>query len=102
MQTHNGLSAQARSDRPGYGGIDVLRFLCAILIIMIHVVPLGSSQDRAVLLLNHALRNVLARAAVPFFFMCSGFFLYRKTPADRFSTEPTKKTVLRLGRLYLL
>ena len=102
MQTHNGLSAQARSDRPGYGGIDVLRFLCAILIIMIHVVPLGSSQGRAVLLLNHALRNVLARAAVPFFFMCSGFFLYRKTPADRFSTEPTKKTVLRLGRLYLL
>ncbi len=56
MQTQNSTPAGSPLDRPGYGGVDLLRFLSAILIVMIHVVPPGNSQNSTIQLLNHALR----------------------------------------------
>ncbi len=53
-------------------------------------------------LLNYGIENWLARIAVPFFFVSSGFFLYRKTTPQNFSLEPTKRYVAKLIRLYAL
>ena len=70
---------------------------------MIHVAPFGwQSSTNIFAYLNFGLCQGLCRIAVPLFFIFNGFFLYRKTPIDKFSLEPTKKYLLHIFRLYLL
>lgn len=57
--------------REYYTGIDYFRFIAALLIIAIHTSPLGKINDTG----NFILTRVVARVAVPFFFMTSGFFM---------------------------
>ncbi|MDE6252952.1 MAG: serine racemase VanT catalytic subunit [Lachnospiraceae bacterium] len=54
-----------------YTGIDCFRFMAALLIIAIHTSPLASFNEMA----DFILTRVIARVAVPFFLMTSGFFL---------------------------
>lgn len=54
-----------------YIGIDVFRVIAAVLIIAIHTSPLKSYSVWG----DFILTRVVARIAVPFFFMTSGFFL---------------------------
>mgnify|MGYP000339429429 FL=1 len=54
-----------------YTGIDYFRFIAALLIIAIHTSPLGSFSETG----DFMLTRIIARVAVPFFFMTSGFFL---------------------------
>lgn len=55
----------------GYTGIDYFRCIAALLVIAIHTSPLASFNETADFLLTRG----VARIAVPFFFMTSGFFL---------------------------
>lgn len=52
-------------------GIDIFRIIAALLVIAIHTSPLGSLNETADLILT----RILARVAVPFFFVTSGYFL---------------------------
>ncbi len=54
-----------------YTGIDSFRMIAALLIIAIHTSPLGTYSEWG----DFILTRVIARIAVPFFFMTSGFFL---------------------------
>lgn len=54
-----------------YAGIDYFRFIAALLIITIHTSPLVSFSETG----DFILTRVIARVAVPFFFMTSGFFM---------------------------
>ena len=90
------------TDRQNYNGIDAAKFVCSILVIMLHVPPFGVSDDPAILFWNGFIQNYLARIAVPFFFVCSGFFLYKKTSRFLFTFEPTKRYAVRLLKLYIL
>ena len=68
------------SEQKHYNGIDAVRILCAVLVIMIHIPPFGAAYDgTAGALLNFIFAQVLARIAVPFFFVTSGYFLFKKT-----------------------
>ena len=58
-------------ERESYSGIDNFRVFAALLIIAIHTSPLASVNETA----DFILTRILARVAVPFFFMTSGFFL---------------------------
>lgn len=80
--------------------IDLAKFICAILIVAIHVAPFGPSDKY--FLHNYFIQNYLARIAVPFFFIASGYFLYRKTTLEDFKIEPTKKYAFKLFKLYLI
>lgn len=55
-----------------YPDIDVFRIIAALLVIAIHTSPLASYSPYGDFLLT----RIAGRAAVPFFFMVSGFFLY--------------------------
>ena len=57
-----------------YIGIDYFRLLAAFLVIAIHTSPLLSYSELG----DFILTRILARVAVPFFFMASGFFLITK------------------------
>ena len=54
-----------------YAGIDFFRVIAALLIISIHTSPLASFSQMG----DFILTRIVARVAVPFFFMTSGFFL---------------------------
>lgn len=57
-----------------YGGIDQFRVVAAILVIAIHTSPFLIWSETA----DFIFTRVIARVAVPFFFMTSGFFLLGK------------------------
>lgn len=57
--------------RQAYTGIDIFRWAAAFLIVAIHTSPLASFSETG----DFVLTRVIARVAVPFFLMTSGFFL---------------------------
>lgn len=61
-----------------YAGIDYFRFAAALLVIAIHTSPLASLSVTG----DFILTRTIARIAVPFFFMTSGFFLISRYAAD--------------------
>lgn len=56
------------------GSLDVAKFLCAILVLLIHTNPFASYSK----ILTFGLRNVVTVIAVPFFFCCSGYLVAEK------------------------
>lgn len=59
------------SSRKGYIGIDYFKFVAAFLVIAIHTSPLATFTENG----DFILTRIIARVAVPFYFMTSGFFL---------------------------
>lgn len=59
------------TEKKSYAGIDYFRLIAALLIIAIHTSPLDSFSETG----DFILTRMIARVAVPFFFMTSGFFL---------------------------
>lgn len=59
-------------NQTAYAGIDAFRIIAALLVIAIHTSPLTSVDHTA----DFILTRIMARVAVPFFFMASGFFLF--------------------------
>lgn len=89
--------------KKNFNSFDVAKFICSVLVVMIHVAPFGVQETTNVFShMNYLLRQGLCRMAVPLFFVFSGFFLYRKTPSDKFDFSPTKKYLLNVLRLYIL
>ena len=63
-----GVSGKMRQ-RQAYTGIDIFRWAAAFLIVAIHTSPLASFSETG----DFVLTRVIARVAVPFFLMTSGF-----------------------------
>lgn len=61
-----------------YAGIDYFRVIAAILVVAIHISPLSGVNETA----DFILTRIIARVAVPFFLMTSGFFLIPRYLAD--------------------
>lgn len=80
-----------------YPSLDLMKFICSILVVMIHLTPFGEYE-----FLNFVIHNYVARIAVPYFFVTSGFLLFRKTSYDNFNMNYTFKYALRLLRMYLI
>lgn len=85
-----------------YYAVDLAKFICAVMVVALHVAPFGSNGSRICVFFNFVIQQWFARIAVPFFFTASGFFLYRKSKDDVFSIEATKKYVLKLLKLYII
>ncbi len=97
------LSDNLTDRQTDYNSIDLVKFICSILVVSIHIAPFGSSGEMGLIsCMNYGVQNYLARIAVPFFFVSSGFFLYKKTSLKSFSFNPTKKYALRLFKLYII
>lgn len=61
-----------------YKGIDCFRIIAVILVVAIHTSPLVSVNETA----DFILTRILARVAVPYFFMATGFFLLPRLTAS--------------------
>lgn len=86
-----------------FNSFDIAKFVCSILVVIIHTAPFGEHETTNVFsYVGFFVQQGLCRLAVPLFFIFSGFFLYRKTPLNKFSYEPTKKYIIHILKLYLL
>lgn len=74
--------------KKNYNGIDLIKFIMAIFVVMIHLTPLTVLGDKA-----QFACVILTRVAVPFFFCASGFLLKYKLNSAK-SDEQYKKLVL--------
>lgn len=83
--------------RKRYDGIDLMKFICAILVVAIHAVPFEELGPWW----GFEFEQVITRIAVPFFFFCSGFFFIKKMMSE--GTDPEnalRAAVKRLAWLY--
>lgn len=81
-----------------YNGIDLIKFFCAVLVLIIHV-PLFNTEYSALNDLNFWLKNYICRVAVPFFFTTSGFLLFKKTEFTNINGDIIKKSCFKNLRL---
>lgn len=86
------------NEKKSYAGIDRMRFIAAFLIVAIHTSPLAAQSITA----DFVLTRVIARVAVPFFFMTSGFFLISKYGRADKLKQFLKKTAVIYGTAILL
>lgn len=70
------------------GSLDIFRLIAAVLVITIHTAPLETISPDA----DFFLTRILARIAVPFFFMVTGMFTDFSEP---------KKAIVKLSKMYL-
>lgn len=76
-----------------YTGIDYFRFIAALLIVAIHTSPLASFSETG----DFILTRIVARIAVPFFLMTSGFFLVSRYS---YSAEKLRAFVKKTAVIY--
>ena len=85
-----------------YNIIDLSKFISSILIIIIHTQPLLNINYEA----NFVLNNIICRIAVPFFLVCSGFFIGKTSENDGAIFTPNKKYLkkqfVKIFKLYLI
>lgn len=79
----------------GYPVIDQMRLISAILVMTIHISPLANISPAG----DFILTRIIARVAVPFFFMVTSYFLF----LDGIPTiNKVKKTLLSLAKWYFI
>ena len=79
-----------------YHFVNLAKFISAILVIGIHTSPLQGLHPN----LNYFTRCIVFRLAVPFFFICSGYFLSDKLFSD--DKEKTKNYIKKYIFRYVL
>ncbi len=86
-----------------YNGIDLMKFICAIMVFVIHISPftaaMGGEVSTVEYYINFGLQAGVCRLAVPFYFVCSGFFLFRKMDSGLVDTEKVKTYCFKIFRL---
>ena len=78
--------------------VDLFKFISSILIIGIHTNLFVDINDT----LNFAFVDIICRLAVPFFAVCSGYFLSKSLAKNEFRAKPIKKQEWKMIKLYAL
>lgn len=102
--------------KENYNSIDLVKFICSLLVVVLHAssycladmadggrVPTGASNGPLITYVLPFIFTVL-RIAVPFFFISSSFFLFKKVNncnTEKEKNQAVKKYCLRILRLYL-
>ncbi len=81
------------SSRKEYIGIDYFKFVAAFLVIAIHTSPLATFTENG----DFILTRIIARVAVPFYFMTSGFFLITRYA---YNTDKLKAFLKKVAVIY--
>ena len=86
--------------KKNYGAIDIAKYVSALLVVCIHTFPFYELSIQ----LNTYWIQTVCRLAVPFFFVCSGFFFFRKW--NRETPETNHEALVhyekRLLKIYLI
>lgn len=86
-------------DSKNYNGIDLIKFLCAILVFILHIPPFQGEVSGVAVYVNLGLQHFVCRIAVPFYFVSSGFFLFKKMPLYELDKDIIKAYCFKILRL---
>lgn len=78
--------------------MDLMKFICSLLVVAIHLSPL---QDVNVFA-DYLLVECIARVAVPFYFVSSGYLLFRKINLLNFDKLKISAYLNRIVKLYII
>lgn len=78
--------------------IDVAKFIASFFVVGIHTSIFYDNSNTV----NFIIAEIFCRLAVPFFAVCSGYFLSHSLEKSYFSFSPIKRQGIKLLRLYLL
>lgn len=81
-----------------YQGIDLFRVIAVVLVVMNHTYPLVSINATA----DFVLTRIIARIAVPFFFMVSGYFVLPSIIGKNKDYSIVLKNIKKLIKLYVI
>jgi len=89
------------SSKHQFNGIDIVKFLCAFMVCIIHIQPFNveATGIESLRYLNFGLQNYLCRIAVPFYFTAAGFLLFRKADDFFLSKNTIKEYCFKILRL---
>ena len=82
------------STNQNYNILDITKFFMALLVVCIHIKILPNNEYVSLIF-----TNVIARVAVPFFFVCSGFLFFKKQ--DSVTSSALIKMLKRLLVLFI-
>lgn len=80
-------STKGKSINLNYGLLDLLKFVCAYMVIGIHTRPFLESNA----ILDQLLYYDIFNYAVPFFYACTGYFLITKQPQEHLHTKLVRR-----------
>lgn len=86
-----------KSTDSNYKLIDLLKFICAFLVVGIHTRPFQACSD----LLDKLFYYDISNYAVPFFYACTGYFLVIKHPKEKLQTK-IKFRFIKILKIYLV
>lgn len=81
-----------------FNGVDIVKFICAIMVCIIHIQPFSTDVSE-VNKLNFWVQNFPCRIAVPFYFTASGFLLFHKTEFSFLNVNRIKNYSFKILRL---
>lgn len=95
-------SADAFPANHRFNGIDLVKFICAYMVCSIHIEPIniGAGDPWYFTTINFWIQQYFCRLAVPFFFVTSGFLLFRKIDLSDPDKGRIKGYCMKLLRLY--
>lgn len=82
-----------------YPAVDICKFICALLICMIHIAPFPNNKVWYFDSANFYLVNCLSRIAVPFYFASTSYFLFKKINITKIDTNVIKEYCFKILRL---
>ena len=83
--------------------IDVFRFICSIMIMMVHINPFSYSKSPSVIsYIDSFVNDLVSTIAVPFFFVTSGFLLFKKTTPNNLDAGYILRYLKRILRLCII
>lgn len=93
------LMEQKEGNKANYNAIDLIKFICAILVCILHMPPFGKDTEGVLYYFNYGFTAFLCRLAVPFYFICSGFFLFYKLERSENKNDVLKNYIFKILRL---
>ena len=84
--------------KANYNGIDLFKFFCALLVVVIHVPPFESINK----LLYFGSSFCIARLAVPFFFTATGYLLFKKIDIADIDYSKIYRQIRKLIKFYVI
>lgn len=95
----NPKSLSEYPDNYSFNGIDMTKFLCSILVVIIHIPLCASDSFESAGYINFYSKQYICRIAVPFYFVTSGFLLFRKIDIKNIDVTRIKNYCFKLLKL---
>lgn len=84
------IDSNYKKDNLNYRNLDILKYICAILIIILHLRPFMNFSNE----LDLAFNNIITRICVPIFFLITGYFVAKKEKDNpNYIKDYVKKTI---------